>query len=736
MKKFLLTFGAAALALSSFAYERILFTQNFETMSDPAVNGWTTQGTLSLPSDDNGKYLDFYQGGGSGSRTSVLTWGKQIFEDAQGNSLLENGVYTVSFEFCLPTLPNKNTDSEITLFTNHEPIANNTYRLPWSKDTEVWENFVLDISQIGQDNTSKTMQVIVNAPLKPGLVEGGREVLDSINPKNLLLNSWYQVTATVDTESREVEYSVMEFGAEEALSEGIYTVPETNPDGSVISMYAEGLFLNLARAAGSIYIDNIVISCESSKAVANDPVVTLVRIGSNGLDGDDAVEDLAIRAYNITFVEGEVLHVTGTDGKTEEIEWEEYEGSYTYETTTSGNLSVWTTCEDVSSNIITTEVDCAPIVLPGVEAVISAVSDGYSKLYTLKISNNDVPLQPNIFIDYEYTGNKGEKVDGEDAVSGAKVSVSEEGSLKITAKAWGYAPSTVEVTNNTEFAQKKVWDFGRLTDEELKAAGFGVWSELETAKTSGFENWVARNRLYYYDLNNPQKDEDGNVVKDDNGNIVYNAFYPFGVAASNPYSLQYCVVEDNSDNTRYFDGLEIFDNARHVGMMKHIGLYNDETNNNCNSIVIKNIGAKDYVVADIIDNYGSNSNHPVCATADEYYDQLSGSNYVFIARDLAVAADENPTFNRYEGRDAAPSYSRYNAETDSYDLYFALFRIDTALNKLSIYSQVSGPVEDAVEGIEAEAAADNNWYTITGVRVAEPAAPGLYIHNGKKYIVK
>ena len=32
--------------------------------------------------------------------------------------------------------------------------------------------------------------------------------------------------------------------------------------------------------------------------------------------------------------------------------------------------------------------------------------------------------------------------------------------------------------------------------------------------------------------------------------------------------------------------------------------------------------------------------------------------------------------------------------------------------------------------------ADDAWYTVTGVRVTKPAAAGLYIHKGRKVVVR
>lgn len=37
---------------------------------------------------------------------------------------------------------------------------------------------------------------------------------------------------------------------------------------------------------------------------------------------------------------------------------------------------------------------------------------------------------------------------------------------------------------------------------------------------------------------------------------------------------------------------------------------------------------------------------------------------------------------------------------------------------------------------EVQKAENNAWYTLTGMRVSKPAQPGLYIHNGKKVIIR
>ncbi len=68
----------------------------------------------------------------------------------------------------------------------------------------------------------------------------------------------------------------------------------------------------------------------------------------------------------------------------------------------------------------------------------------------------------------------------------------------------------------------------------------------------------------------------------------------------------------------------------------------------------------------------------------------------------------------------------------------AYLQIPTA--SLTVTSGANGItfVEDgttAIQGVTTATTADDAWYTLQGVRVAQPTR-GLYIHNGKKVVVK
>lgn len=710
MKKFCLTLGTALVAVSGFASERILYQQNFETVSTPEEAGWSFGGTsISIASDDYGKFLELSQGQVNG-RNGLVTWGKEIFLDEEGNSVLEDGTYTAAFDFCIAANSNNQYNTEITLFTNHAPIANNTYRLPWTAPLGPWDTFIFDALQC---NTAADtdMLMAVNAPLEASTTtdeEGNTTyTVSTANPYTFATGEWYTVTCNVNVETRVVEYDIVSITGN-ILTSGEFTVPEYNTNGSEepVSMFVEGMNIMVARYATVIDIDNIKVSFESSKAIANNPTVALTRLGK---DADDQL-NLNLRAYTITFLEGETLHVKGTNGATEEVDYYDCDGAYVYETTTSGTMEAWTTCEDATSEVITTEIDCVPCVLPAAAASITSVEAGFGKIYTLTVDNSDVLLRPTIFINYEFKGENGESIVKEGEASGVQVYVPGKGTLAITTQAFGYQETTVSVENNIDYIVKKEYDFARMTREELKAAGFTEWQELNSDAMSGFSNWTARKRLYY--------NLEGSETVNDEGETVYTAVYPFGYVSAEGPVLNYSEIGVeggdlgiNVAGYELFPGINVFA-GHNVTVLEHIGVTNNATaGGNNKNIDIKNLDSTDVVVANKIGSYGSNSIHPVVATDEEYYAVLEGEDSVYL-----------PT----EDMNGEEHLGTYSVSVD-------IYRIDTVCTRLTIYAQNSA----GVETIGAEFENNDPWfYTIDGLRVAEPTRPGLYIHQGKKIIVR
>ena len=723
MKKSLLTLGVATVALSSFASTRVLYQQNFENATSAEEAGWSFGGqSQSIASDSFGKFLELSLGQNNG-RSGQVTWGQDIYMEADGvTPVLEDGIYNLLFDFCIKTTSNNQYNSEITVFTNHAPIANNRYRDPWSQSAEnsYWQTYVFDMVQDPTANAEAPVYQIMGGTTETEGEDGAKTyAIDYSDVKTLGLGEWYTVDVTVNTVERTVEYSVTSL-AGDIIQAGEMNVPENNVlNGQDISMFAEGLFALCARYQTVYQFDNILVTCETEGDYANTPTVALTRLGQTA----DEQADPAVRAYTITFFPGETLHVIGTNGVELTADYDDCEGAYEYETTTSGTLTAYTTVGEAKSEEVKVEVDCAPVELPGATVTISSVSAGYGKTYTLTVSNAEVPMRPTIFIDYEFVGDNGEKISAEGLASGCSLTVSEPGTLTVTTAAFGYQSTTISEKNNIEFETKKVWDFARLTEDEISAAlTGGTWDTLNSDEMSGFKNWTARKRLYYFSSTEMVDvvDEEGNVTGQTNATI-----YPFGfISADNQTQvIKYDLVDRaaiaETTKGEYFDGLTIFPERGkiaegglpNVGIMYHIGLYNDQTGNNNNNVYIHDLDATDFVVVNSTNNYGGNSVHPTCANDEEYYAQLAGEDTVYSVAEAGTL----------------------NEETGLYDIVHALYRIDTAITKITVFKSKG----DAVEGVQAtEVVGDNYWYSIDGVRVAEPTRPGLYIHNGKKIIVK
>ncbi|MDE7350723.1 MAG: hypothetical protein K2N25_06620 [Muribaculaceae bacterium] len=706
MRKSLLTLGLATLALSSFGATRILYQQNFETAATVEETGWSFGGDkIEIASDEYGRFLELSQGQVNG-RSGQVTWGQEIFLKADGTSVLgEEGKYTLQYDFSYVKGSNNQYNSCQTIFTNHAPVANQPYRNPWSP-AGYWQNYLYDMSQV---NTEPLGFVIDGGTVETVGEDGTTSyAIDYADSKTLGEGSWYTVTLNVDVNARTVEYSVIDYSGNE-LQSGTRNVPEADVNGDPISMYAEGLFIMMARYQTTVDIDNISIYFESDEDVANPPSVALTRVGQTA----DEELNLNLRAYTIEFMDGETLHVLGTDGQEVSVEYADYDGKYVYETTTSGVMKAWTTYGTATSEEIVTQVDCTPIVLPEGVATITAVSAGYGKTYTLSVDNSNVPLRPTIFINYEFTGEDGAVIAENGVATGAKVTVPSKGTLKITTESFGYESKTVSVENSIEFEVKQQWDFARMSDEEITKAGFPAsYNVLNSGNTSGFDNWTARKRLYY--------NLAGSETTNDEGNVVWTAVYPFGFISADDTEniLEYTQIGDGDETDveinvagyEMFEGISVY--AGHtVAYLKHIGMVaNSIKNGNNKNIDVYNCNSTDFVVINRINNYGGNSNHPVCSTNDEYYAQLEGENEVYKA-----------------------SEGTLNEETGLYTVSLPVYRVDTAATCVTVYKQLGGG--DAVETINA-VEGDGFWYTIEGVRVAEPTQPGLYIHNGKKYIVK
>jgi len=106
----------------------------------------------------------------------------------------------------------------------------------------------------------------------------------------------------------------------------------------------------------------------------------------------------------------------------------------------------------------------------------------------------------------------------------------------------------------------------------------------------------------------------------------------------------------------------------------------------------------------------------------------NGYNYIFGYRALKTTPSGKVTLGFFKPTgsnlpaNSAYLYSRHNVTTDAQG--FAIFFDDDT--------------PTAIDAVETAATADDNapYYSLQGVRYAGKPAAGIYIHNGKKVIIK
>lgn len=729
MKKFSLLVAAAALSLTASAATRILYSQPFEAAANPADAGWTCSGgELSLPADDNGKMLLFSLGQING-RSATVKWGTEIYSDENGTPIIEDGAYDMTFEFSMPTFPNDQQNSSITVYTNYDALANQPYRERWtpSSMTRV-NNYILDLTQVAKAADAQC-QFCVNG--------------DSTDVVILDQSTFYGVNLHVSIEDRTVDYTITNLNTGDDLTSGTYKVPASyilygkeikNDEGVVtgyeeseqeVSMYAEGMHLMAARYQTQYQLDNVKITCYSEHDYAAAPVVALSRIGKT-LDDE---ENLNLRAYSISFGEGETLHIIGTDGASIEAEWDDCDGIYLYETTVSGTLKAWTTSGEATSEEVVTEVDCKPYALPAATATIISVANGYTKTYSLSVDNSDVPLLPTIFMYWSYKDANGNVTTGDEPLTnGAKLSFDEAGVLTLTSAAFGFASTDVDIYNDTEYNQTSKIDFVHMTGDYIKSLGFAQEEDLNSSGTSGETNWTGRRGMYYYDGNSGTEDPE-------TGEIVYTPVYPFGFVAEDNttnvihrYKILCSQLEADEYYKHVFPGIEIWYDFN-AQMKEGIGLVVNTMKKGDNEdgagmakagtveIKVPNLKANDFVLVKKIDNYGRNMEHPICMSPDEYdLYELANVSEVHAATEETTEVDGEAV------------------GTGVYSVKFTLYRIDTALAGVEIYAGGGSGIADVI----AEPAQNNDpyYYSIDGMRMLEPTHTGIYIHQGKKVYIR
>lgn len=628
MKKFYLFFLALfAFTMSASAGIKVLYNQDFESVTDASAAGWVSpnvQSGLTILSDDYGKYLS-YATGANNDRSAHTVWGQDVVKSAGATS------YTVAFDFYFNAFGNNHTTSEITVMSDETTCtkkANSNFRAN-SK------NWLFDLTQLAQYDADNKQTNISASGDQPFAING-----DSAKTVALSSGKWYTVTLDIDTVARVVSYNIADLVGNNVANDN-YEVP------AGVDIAAAGIYYLGGRYQNVVYFDNIKVQAEVDEEVANKPSVALVGVNNHQ------------RVYNITIMEGEVLHLKYNGEESEVYYGDTSDGLYVWSNNpnydseninvtdpcTSGTLEAWTTAGDATSEVVSTEVENDIIALPTATAAISNVEDGYSKEYTLSVSNTEVPLQPTLFLSYEFQpAEGGETLKAEELPSGSKVTLPSKGTLTVTTSALGFGDSKTSIENNIEYKQSKDFNLAHLTASDFAAMDFA-------ADGNGTGNFATYGRLYWYDK--------------DSVKTVYNTIPQFTKKAS-AWASSDSILYDKlvftaipSVNVHFYQG---------VGMILE-GRKNDDMQGSWISSL--NLKVNDLTDNEILkissySNYGSNALHPVVADEAEF-----------------LASDNAPVTSVLKGTDL-----------------IGLYRLSDCLARIQVYSPVKGS-STGIKGVNA-----------------------------------
>lgn len=727
MKK-LYVFMTALLALFAINANaiRILYSENYEAGGVPSTwtfNGDVNKVKLGIVSTEASSILQ-WTGGNDNGRSAHDFWGTSIFEGTETE-------YTLTFELRFDALGNNQFNGEVAVFADAEKCMMTNGSLEGKgKD---WDPYAVRqnclFSLVQTNNADKKTEWMVN-PTKNAETAALESSKIFIPKTGGNAATWYLVTLTVNTQSREVSYEIFNYDTQQAEVTGVKTMDEG------AKLYATGLYLMAARQYAVYSVDNMQIYLDIE--YANQPIIALT-----GLKDSE-------RTYMISFLEGETLHVKGTDGQEKTVSYNDVEeGNYFYTTTTSGTLTAWTTAGTMKSEETTVEVDCSPVVLPIPTYAVVGANEGYAKTYQFTIDNKLVPLQPTIYMDFVFEGEGGQgSFTLDNQTSGAKVEVPGKGTLKITTKALGYASSTSSIVNDIEYEIKHDIDFQHMTGAELAEKGFTAIDDLNSVSMSGENSWTGRLRMYFsigsdnypvygftesadkyaatvagYTEAGAKQETPVYAFLDGRGYADFSTaepikrhllipsklteeaaktmFAPLKLWSTNPTGEQQ--PGDDIPGVKVNEG---------IGLINVGNLADDQSGKMVNDMTLSFDGLTDddLVVVSKIDGYGAGSLHPQFAAGT----------------DLATAKAD------YKAKHLGNVVSTVKG-TET----FPLFRIDTALSRVLVLSAKNGTGIDNMNYNKVVSDANAPVYNLNGVKMNPNAlTKGIYVKQGKKFVVK
>lgn len=452
MKKFYLLLALVCATLTASAGTVKVLSEDYSANVPSTWDSPNIKGNIIIRALDDGSSVLSVSNPAtnSGNRCAFNFWGASLISQYIK-------AYNVSFEFSPTAYGTAKNQTQISLLSNASAGSKN-YKSNGGIAADQGD-FLFDLNAAEGDVQTTTKTFAVNG--------------EADNTCNIAVGTWYKVTLGVNVDARTVDYNISDLNGAKIIS-GIYNVPETRGDDA-ISMYATGLYLLLPRGGTSFDIDNLFVSYEVNYDVANKPSITMTSINNQQ------------RTYNIAYDadNGEELHATfnGADITGDILDgvwsnnpnYDPDNDQPVADACNAGMLVAWTTNGNATSEQVSVEVANDVIPVPTPTYTIVNVEQGYAKTYKLQADAAQLPFYANISFN----------VNGTEVANGGKYTMTSQGTVTVTASAFGYGPTTTTIENNISYQTLFEKNYQKMTLDEIKALAPGAddlgWTETTTS---------------------------------------------------------------------------------------------------------------------------------------------------------------------------------------------------------------------------------------------------------------
>lgn len=675
------------MGLTAKADTKIIYQDNYSDKTASLAN-WKdnrSNGAIDYISTPDGNYMQFnlaLNGNNFNGTRFYSIWGATPWE---GVTLPETG-YKMEFSFNFEQFGNnatgKDKDTGAYNQRNHEiaviGASSDNIGNYWGDAATSYPDYLFKITQCQTGD-------VAGEGGYPTKVDGtcGFYINNETELVNVAAATWYKLTLYV--QGQKVSYEINDISGT-PLKKGEYTLA----DG--VDNRAGGLLVYGARYASKTNVGlSLQITMDSDEDVANVPVVTL-----NQVKGND-------RVYKAVFAENETLHYILPGGEEQTVDYWDAEdeagnpGTMMLTATQSGTLKAWTTKNEARSADVEIAVEAGWITLVEPVVAISSVKEGFGKSYvvTFDASAAQHQLPVSAAITYTIDGGAPQEVSngGTIEMTGAGTLVVTVNSIPVAGQEY-YKRSSVTINNDVEYeiamdVQYINWDDSYFASKPAWTAG--------TLSDSNMSHWAG----HWQEANKYDKEEQ-DKMKEDPTYTPQPTQNPVKVYRTDgSYDLPIYTLTNDEAGVNYANELLplIPNTARaEVAILLEEGLFVNTTKYNNLELTVD----KQWVT-----------------------DDAAKPNFIEIRK--------TNNYDRYD-KGASRHFTEIK-KTDATDLM--LYRFDTAIHSARIFAYKGFKPATGIAIQEVNDARQNApIYNINGVRVQNANQKGIYIQNGKKFVVK